>query len=401
MTLLFYFLAAVLIYLSYKSFRGGISYLNYFKEELAQPIPDYSPTVTIFAPCRGVDNGLLENLDALLRQDYDEFEVVFIVDEQNDPATKVIEEAWREGRRQVKLVVAPKATDSSQKVTNLREGIQYADPSSQVFVFVDSDARPSKDWLKNLVAPLKDENVGATTGYRWFISQLPTFASEMRNIWNASIASALGPDRKTNFCWGGSTAIRRDVFERLEIRQRWQGTLSDDFALTRAINEAHLDIYFVPRALIPSIDNCAWEELFEFTTRQMKITRVYMPKLWIASFLGSGLFNVVMLSSFLIMIFSPTNNLTVVIAMFTLLSVTIFSIGKSWLRFRAVELILGQYRRELRRQSLPQMTLWALSPAIFLYNCSAALISRKVAWRGTVYEMISPSETRIVRQNRG
>src|SRR4030095_11007949 len=116
---------------------------------------------------------------------------------------KVIERAWQEARRPVKLVVAPKATDSSQKVTNLREGIQYADPASAVFVFVDSDTRPSKQWLRNLVAPLSDPRIGAATGYRWFISKRETFASEMRNMWNASIASHLGPNRKTNFCWGG------------------------------------------------------------------------------------------------------------------------------------------------------------------------------------------------------
>ena len=52
-------------------------------------------------------------------------------------------------------------------------------------------------------------SVGAATGYRWFISNNPTFASEMRCAWNASTASALGPNTNTNFCWGGSSAIRR------------------------------------------------------------------------------------------------------------------------------------------------------------------------------------------------
>ena len=394
----FYTLAALLIYLSYKSFRGGIDYLNYFKAELAKPLSDYAPPATIFAPCRGVDDGLLENLDALLRQDYDEFEIVFIVDDKDDPATNVIEEAWREGRRQVKLVVAPKATDSSQKVTNLREAIEYAEPSSEVFVFVDSDARPSKDWLKNLVAPLLDERIGATTGYRWFISKHPTVASEIRNAWNASIASALGPKRKTNFCWGGSTAIRREVFERLNIRDRWRGTLADDFTATRAITEAGLDVHFVPRALIPSINDCTWKELFEFTTRQMKITRVYMPKLWLPAFLGSGLFTLVMLSALTIVILSRRNDVPVIAAMFTLLAVTVFSIGKSWMRLKAVELVLTGFRGQLARQRLPQLALWAVTPLLFLYNSVAAWISQRVAWRGTVYEMVSPSETRVLDQ---
>ncbi|MEP7149866.1 MAG: glycosyltransferase family 2 protein, partial [Acidobacteriota bacterium] len=391
-------LAALLIYLSYKSFRGGIDYLNYFKQELAKPLRDYAPFATVFAPCRGIDQGMLENLDALLSQNYPAYEVVFIVDENSDEATSLIESAWREARRQVKLVVAPKATDASQKVTNLREGIAFADEDSKVFVFVDSDSRPSPEWLRNLIAPLIDERVGAATGYRWFISTNETFAAEMRNMWNASIASALGPDRKTNFCWGGSTAVRRDVFEQLDIREKWCGTLSDDFTLTHAVKDAGLEIHFVPQALTPSIENCSVRELFEFTTRQMKITRVYAPKLWMMSFVGSGLFCVVMLSSLLIVMLSSRNDLTVAVAMFTLIAVTFFSIAKSLLRMKAVKLVLPQYAGKLRRQVLPQITLWSLAPALFFYNSFAALLSRRIDWRGTIYEMVSATRTRVLGQ---
>ncbi len=395
MTYLFYILAALLIYFSYRSFRGGIDYLKYFKQELAKPLPEETPFVTIFAPCKGIDHGMQENFDALLQQDYPEFEVVFIIDDADDPAAVVIESAWREAERHVKLVVAPKATESSQKVENLREGVLHADERSKVFAFVDSDARPSRDWLRNLVAPLANETVGAATGYRWFISEQETFASEMRNMWNASIASALGPNRSTNFCWGGSTAIRRDAFDRLNIRERWHGTVSDDFTVTRAIKEADLEIVFVPRALTASIENSTWRELFEFTTRQMKITRVYLSKLWVASFLGSGLFTVVMIAALLIMILSSKNDLPVAAAMFTLLAVTFFSIGKSWLRMNAVRLVLPQFDAKLRRQFLPQITLWSLTPALFLLNCFVAFFSHRIYWRGTTYDMISLEETRV------
>lgn len=397
MIIIFYILAAMLIYLSYKSFRGGIDYLNYFKRELADPPSNYTPLVTVFAPCKGVDQSMQANFDALLQQDYPEYEIVFIVDETDDAAAGVIESAWREAERHVKLVVAPKAVESSQKVENLRVGVLHASPASEVFAFVDSDVRPSRTWLRSLVEPLSDDKVGAATGYRWFLAGRETVASEMRNVWNASIASALGPNRKTNFCWGGSTAIRRDVFDRLNIREQWYGTVSDDFTVTRAMNRAGLDIVFVPQALTPSIEDCTVRELFEFTTRQMKITRVYSPNLWALSFFGSGLFTIVMLAALLIMIFSAKNDVPVVVAMFTLLAVTVFSIGKSWLRLKAVHLVLPQYNRKLQRQFVPQITLWALVPAIFLFDCLAALISRRITWRGTTYEMVSPTETRILR----
>ncbi len=398
MTYIFCIFAAVLIWFSVKSFLGGIAYLRYFRAELSAVRPDWQPFATIIAPCKGLDDGLEQNLTALIELDYPEYEVIFVVDDPDDPAVKVIQAVSQTGegyRKKTALTVAPKATDSSQKVENLREGVIHADPRSEVFVFVDSDARPSPAWLRALVAPLRDETIGATTGYRWFISEDPSLASEIRSSWNASIASALGPNARSNFCWGGSMAIRRDTFERLNIRDRWHGSLSDDFTVTRAMNAGDLPIRFVPEALAASVENCTIGQLFEFTNRQMKITRVYMPKLWLMSFFGSALFNSVLITAFLIVIFSRANTALVWAAIFTLITVSGFSVGKAWTRLRAVRLVLSQYARALERQSLTQNTLWLITPAVFLVNCFSAL-SRRMRWRGTEYEMASPEVTKII-----
>jgi cellulose synthase/poly-beta-1,6-N-acetylglucosamine synthase-like glycosyltransferase len=268
-----YILAMILVWFSYRSFRGGVEYLRYFKQELARPLSEWVPFATVIAPCKGLDEGLKKNLQALLAQDYPAYEVVFVVDDEADPAVSVITEIISRNSTITKLVVASKAVDSSQKVENLREAVLHASASSEVFVFVDSDARPATDWLRHLVAPLADNGAGAATGYRWFISKKPSFSSELRNMWNASIASALGPNTKSNFCWGGSTAIRRETFERLNVREKWKGTLSDDFTVTRVMSEAGLKIYFVPQALTPTVENCSLAEMFEFTNRQMKIEK--------------------------------------------------------------------------------------------------------------------------------
>ncbi|MBK9163057.1 MAG: glycosyltransferase [Acidobacteria bacterium] len=393
--LLLLFLSILLVWFSFKSFRGGVEYLRFFREELTKPPSEWEPMVTIIAPCKGVDEGMLANFDALLDQDLPEYEVIFVIDDADDPAAGVIEQAWQEAERHVKLVVAPKANGSSQKVENLREGVLHADPRSEVFVFVDSDARPSPGWLRALVAPLRDETIGAATGYRWFISEEPTLASELRSAWNASIASALGPNEKSNFTWGGSMAIRRDTFERIGMRDKWQSTLSDDFAVTRAMRSAGLRIHFVPQALTASVESCTFRELFEFTNRQMKITRVYMPQLWLMSFFGSGLFNLVMAAAILIAILSKANGVPVWAALATLFLVSFFSVGKAVLRLYAVRLALPQFGPELRRQQFSQYTLWLFTPAIFFANCVAALLSREIIWRGTRYRLVSHEATAV------
>jgi cellulose synthase/poly-beta-1,6-N-acetylglucosamine synthase-like glycosyltransferase len=399
MLIVFFIFAALLIWFSYKSFRGGFAYLNYFRAELSKPPSNYAPFATVIVPCRGVDDGMDENLARVAEQDYPDYEVIFVVDDGQDAAVNVIKEVSRKATKdakKIKLVVAPKTDGSSQKVENLREAVLHADGRSEVFVFADSDARPSKDWLRNLAAPLQDPNVGAATGYRWFISKRPTFGSEMRSVWNASIASALGPNRRSNFCWGGSMAIRRDTFEKIDMRERWHGTLSDDFAVTRAVKEAGLDIYFVPQALAASVEDCSFRETLEFTTRQMKITRVYATHLWAMSFFGSALFTFVMLAAFLIVIFSGGNSVAVFASIATIVLVSFFSISKSWLRLKAVRLVLREYDQQLRAQNFTQNTLWLLSPPLFLCNTIMATISRRMTWRGIRYELKSPTETVII-----
>ncbi len=394
MIYIFGFFAALLILFSFKSWRGGVAYLDYFRREIARPPSDFTPYVSIFAPCRGLDENLRENLAALFRQNYPAYEIVFAVDDAADEAVAVIEKLIRENEQTVRaqIVVAGKAKNESQKVHNLREAVLRAAKASEIYVFVDSDARPASDWLRRLTAPLENENVGATTGYRWFIAEKQRFSAELRAVWNASIASALGANTKSNFCWGGSMAMRRETFEKLEIREKWRGTLSDDFVVTRAIRKAGLGIYFVPQAVVATVESCNWRELFEFTTRQMKITRVYSPDLYVASLIGSFLFNLVFIFGVVLLVFKAAFWLP----LGALFLIIVFSTAKAHLRLRAVRLILNNYEPELDRQSWRQNTLWILTPALFLCNDIAALFSRRIVWREIEYQLNSSQQTSII-----
>ena len=397
MIFLYYFFAAVLVFLGYKSLRGGVEYLKFFESELAKPESKFTPFCSVIVPCRGLDQDLRENLSALFQQEFPNYEILFVVDDKADEAVKVIEEVFRQKPKIAKLVVAGKATDSSRKVHNLRQAVLEVSKKSEAFVFVDSDARPGKNWLRNLVAPLQDETIGCATSYRWFISKKNNFASRLRSVWNASIASALGANVRRNFCWGGSTAIRRDVFERLNLREKWQGTLSDDFTVTSAMNEANLPIRFVPQCLTATVENCNARELLEFTTRQMKITRTYAPHLWKASLIGSFLFTAIFWTGIMLLFFVTDFHFWLTLG--SLFVIFAFGFVKAWLRLKAVKLVLSDYEKELNGQLLPHSTLWTISPLLYFYNCVCALFSRKILWRGVEYNLKSATETEILTTN--
>ena len=111
-------------------------------------------------------------------------------------------------------MIAGEAVDCGQKVHNLSVAVAEVDPRSEVLVFVDTDARPQLRLVAIAGCAFATTQFGAATGYRWFIPESGGLASQLRSVWNASIASALGEREDKNFCWGGSTAIRRATFER-------------------------------------------------------------------------------------------------------------------------------------------------------------------------------------------
>jgi len=303
----------------------------------------------------------------------------------------------------MQVVIAGEAIDRGQKVHNLAVAVRRAQRTSEVFVFVDSDARPGKDWLRALVAPLRDEALGAATGYRWFVPVHGGIASHLRSVWNAAIASALGGDGKKNFCWGGATAIRRSTFEACRVMDYWRGAVSDDFAMTRALHDANLMIQFVPQCLTASFEDCSFHELCEFTTRQLKITRAYAAHLWRSVFLGSIIFVITFFGGIALVISRAAVGRS--IATSGVLLSGIFAMGamKSYFRFRTVSAVMEGRGARRTVSALAHMTLWPFASALYLYNAIAAVVSRRISWRGITYELKSPGETVIIRhqlQNR-
>ena len=396
----FYFFAAIVTWLGVLSLRSGLSFAAYVRRETAHPLPDFNPFVSVIAPCRGLEDGLRENIAALFQQSYPHYEIIFVTDRADDPSLSVIEEISKTGtsseRVSARVVIAGEAVDSGQKVHNLRMAVSEVDPRSAVLVFVDTDARAQPGWLQSLVAPLAHKEIGAATGYRWFIPVNGGLASQLRSVWNASIASALGERPDKNFCWGGSTAIRKATFDELQVRERWQGTVSDDFTMTRVLQEAKLPIHFVPPCLVASLDNCTAKELLEFTNRQLKVTRVYAPHLWKPLLIGSFLFCGVFFGGLALVIARVILRLSYALPLTLLFLIYGLGAAKAYIRLKSVAIPLARHQ-ELLLKGLPaHLLLWPFASALYLCNALAAAFSRRIKWRGITYELKSATEAVII-----
>lgn len=326
--------------------------------------------VAIFCPCKGADPEFQKNIESILNQDYPSYDTYFIVESDDDPACRILRSLG------ANVLVAGRAFDRGQKVHNLAFAIAQRG-NAEIYVFCDSDARFPRNWLSRLLASLDSTNI--STGYRWYIPTRFHFPTFMRSAWNASSVSILG-DHDRNFAWGGSTALYRETFERLNILDAWQGSVSDDYSITRRAQQTRTKIVFVPECLIPSYGECTFGELLEFTTRQIIITRVYHPGLWRVGFAGHLIFN----AAFWILPFSHPLWWAAILGL---------SIAKSWIRYSAVQTVLPA--PSLSKFGWFYILCSPLVAVLYLYNMIASSMGTEIVWRQIHYKLVSPNETRV------
>jgi len=403
---IFYALAVLLILQGLISLREGFRFRSFIKDSIGKPPADYAPFASIIAPCKGIDTGFAENIAALFRQKYPAYEIIFVVESESDPAVAELvrqTELHHENKEshcvRVTLVQAGQSKDCGQKVHGLIKGLERVSAESEVFVFVDSDARPHENWLRYLVAPLgSDKEIGATTGYRWFLPEKGGLASIFLSVWNGSIATTQG-SHKRNFAWGGSMALTRTTFEELKIKDAWAGTVSDDYMVTSTVKNSGKYIKYVPQCLIASYDDSAFGRLLEFTTRQMIITRVYSPGIWKLAWFSNTLFNITFYFGIALVIRGILHGESVISPASLLGLIYLLGAWKGWLRYRAIRLLLNRYSQQLDRIAWAYVLLPPFMSLLWIYNMIASAMTRRITWRGIMYDLRSPRETVIVSRS--
>lgn len=396
---IFYILVLVQIVLGLYSLWDGFSWYQMVRKRLASHAGFYAPVVAVICPCKGTEPGLEENLSALTRFDYANYEIFFTLATSLDPALKVVERVKGVSQRPVHIVIAGPPQDCGEKVHNLRRAVESVPEKFEALVFVDTDVRLGRNWLKKLVAPLQDSRIGATTAYRWIVPSRRIgeggFASAVASVWNASVATMLGRPRE-NFCWGGGTAIRRKTFEDANVLESWNGAVSDDFALTNALEAAGKSIVFCPECLAATPHPWTGTSLLEFTNRQILLTRVYSPKRWKMGMIAHVSYSVTLLYAALV-IFAcvltgdPWFNLLLMALVVPLLAAM-----KGAIRTIAIGELLPEWKSQLNPWSWAWTVLAPVISFLFSWNFVASLLSRRTRWRGIRYELISPSVTRVL-----
>lgn len=121
----------------------------------------FTPRVSLLKPVKGVDAEALENFESFCLQDYPNYEVLFGLASEEDPAAGLIERLRECFPQHDIRVVISEPLGTNPKAAVLEKLASEA--RGEVLVISDSDIRVTPQYLRRAVAPLNDPRVGLVT----------------------------------------------------------------------------------------------------------------------------------------------------------------------------------------------------------------------------------------------
>jgi len=364
----------------------------------------YRPRTVLIVPCKGLDSAFEKNITSLFNQDYENYLLWFVVADTSDPAydelCKLKNQLSQSSKAlNVQVLAAGKGQSCSQKLHNLVYCYERIGDDVEVMAFADSDACVRNDWLSHIVYPLRQSKNGAASGYRWFVPKKNNLASLALSAINAKIAQLLGNTR-FNQAWGGSMAIRVDIFRRLALDKIWPKALSDDLSLSYAVKKAGLKVAFVPACLVASYESITWSKLFEFGRRQFLITRISAPRTWWFGFCSS-LYSVLGLWAGAALAVYAATKLQIDnrhLAIFILVPIFFFAgqMSRAILRQRMISKLLNCDWPKMKAACAADILFFWLWSLLLLFFIISSAVGRTIQWRGIRYKLLGPTETIIV-----
>lgn len=382
--------AAAFAVLAVKRGRGFLEYVEDRTREPPDPPAAGCPSVALIVPVKGAEEGLAENLRSLARQDHPDFELVVCCADDGDPGLEVARSVLGPDCRTV--IAGPPPPDTGEKVHNLLAATAAAGSAPDILAFADSDGRVPSNWLGKLVAPLDDHSLGAATAFRWYFPENGGFWSLLRTVWDSAIATVMDI-RDRSVAWGGGTAVRREAFESARVPEFWRGTVSDDCRLTAAMEAAGLGVRFVPEAMVQTTGQTGGREFLEWIVRQATVVRVYRFRLWLGGCLSHILY---CLAQAMCVLQALQGHW---IGLGALLLVTLPGMAIGGMRGHACLLIFPEREAWIERYGWAYFWMAPLATWVWLYAFLRSGLTRRIAWRGRVYEL--RSETRAREIGRG
>jgi len=206
--------------------------------------------VTIIVPVYNAEKTIKECINSILEIDYpkEKLELIFV----NNSSTDRTENILNEFKDKIKILYEKKRGPAAAR----NKGLLNA--SGEIIAFTDSDCVVERNWLKNIIKPLKDEQVGIAGGKilaRIPYNKIEKFGESIHD--HKSAINVFKPPYAISMNWASrlSTLKKMNLFNDNFIR-------CQDVELSYRIHIAGYKIVYVPEAVVYHRNESTLTDLF-------------------------------------------------------------------------------------------------------------------------------------------
>ena len=279
--------AAPLVYYALATFAAW----RFFRRERARILPEYTPPVSVLKPVRGLDFGSSENFASFCRQDYPDYEILFAVNDDRDPAVPLIQRIIGEfPERRIRLLVGAEHLGANRKVNKLARLAREA--QHEVLVLTDGDVRVGPRYLREVVAPLVDRKTGAVTSFYRAIAE-ENLGAELEAVGASSdfFAGVLMAHwtEGIRFALGASFATTREWLRKIGGFEAIADALADDYEIGHRIAEAGGEIVLSREAVWTMYPGQTAGSFWDHQVRWARTVRLCRPLSYVGLLFTQGL----------------------------------------------------------------------------------------------------------------
>lgn len=240
---------------------------------------DFTPPVSNLKPIRGLDAEAYENFASYCNQDYPDYELLFGIGDGDEAVLELIERLKRDfPERLIRVVHVSGHTAPNDKVVKLARLVSEA--QNEVLAINDSDVRVRPDYLRSVVAPLRDSKVGAVTCL-YVSTHEHTFLQKLQSIgmicdFYPGILVARQLDG-VKFAFGQTIVTTRKHLAGFGGYSAIENRPADDLLVGRLIAEQGFEVELLPYAVETVADFRSLPEFFFKRLRWMTVMRHMRP----------------------------------------------------------------------------------------------------------------------------
>lgn len=238
--------------------------------------PPQTP-IEVIIPVKGISFNVEEAVLSLLSQVYGSYQLLFVLESEDDSANAFIDKVCKTYGH-ARKIIAGMSECCGQKNHNLVQGALSLRPDTKIVVFCDSTNVAPPEWLQKFTFPIRQGKSDVVTTFRSFYPHPENIAGVSQTIYGTLILllSLVVPKP-----WGGATAMRRSVFDRLDIIEEWSRTVVDDLVLGNVLHRKRISVTMDPTCALKSpLENQSLRGFLDYLDRQVMFPKYTNPAIW-------------------------------------------------------------------------------------------------------------------------